>query len=147
MEQSGRIRIRCCLLLLCVFSGGCVVFSSGQTGPRDSRPAQAASFATPAGNPQTAAIRRVPFSLRAADPTPTGPSAPDSALAGTPVLSVETLVKDVLARNPSLAQMTAAWQAASARYPQVTSLEDPMLGTKLGPGSFGSNTVDFAYMV
>jgi outer membrane protein TolC len=62
-------------------------------------------------------------------------------------LSLEALVQEVLARNPSLAQMVAAWQAASARYPQVTSLEDPMLGTKLGPGSFGSNQVDFAYMV
>jgi outer membrane protein TolC len=61
-------------------------------------------------------------------------------------LSLEALVADVLARNPSLAQMIAAWQAASARYPQVTSLQDPMLGTKLGPGSFGSNKVDFAYM-
>src|SRR5207302_2419707 len=49
-------------------------------------------------------------------------------------------------RNPSLAQMIAAWQAASARYPQVTSLEDPMLAGKLGPGSFGSNNVAFAYM-
>ncbi|HWY86146.1 MAG TPA: TolC family protein [Gemmataceae bacterium] len=57
------------------------------------------------------------------------------------------LVEQVLARNPSLAQMVAAWQAASARYPQVTSLEDPMLTGKLGPGSFGSNNVDFAYMV
>jgi outer membrane protein TolC len=67
--------------------------------------------------------------------------------AGASELSLDLLVEEVLARNPSLAQMVATWQAASARYPQVTSLEDPMLGTKLGPGSFGSNKVDFAYMV
>src|SRR5207245_2235492 len=75
-------------------------------------------------------------------PEPHGP-----AFADRSELSLQTLVQEVLARNPSLAQMVAAWQAASARYPQVTSLEDPMLGTKLGPGSFGSNQVDLGYMV
>jgi len=55
------------------------------------------------------------------------------------------LVKEVLARNPSLAQMEAAWQAASARYPQVTSLDDPMIGAALAPGSIGSNEVEFGY--
>jgi outer membrane protein, heavy metal efflux system len=53
----------------------------------------------------------------------------------------------VLQRNPSLGQMAAAWEAASARYPQVTSLEDPMLAGSLAPASFGSNTVDTGYMV
>ena len=62
-------------------------------------------------------------------------------------LSIDVLVSQVLAHNPSLAQMVAAWQAASARYPQVTSLEDPMVTGKLGPGSFGANNVNFAYMV
>lgn len=61
-------------------------------------------------------------------------------------LPLESLVSAVLSRNPTLAEMTAAWQAAQARYPQVTSLEDPMLMTKLGPGSIGSDTVNFAYM-
>jgi outer membrane protein TolC len=65
--------------------------------------------------------------------------------AGMPQLSVEALVEQVLVRNPSLSQMTAAWQAASARYPQVTSLDDPMLAVTLGPASFGSNTVEPAY--
>lgn len=62
-------------------------------------------------------------------------------------LSLETLAQEVLARNPSLAQMVAAWQAASARYPQVTSLEDPMLAGRVAPPSFGSNRVDAGYMV
>jgi outer membrane protein TolC len=64
-----------------------------------------------------------------------------------PTLSVEALVGQVLARNPSLAQMTAAWQAALARYPQVTSLNDPMLGTMVAPASIGSNSVEFGYRV
>ncbi len=62
-------------------------------------------------------------------------------------LSVESLIRQVLARNPSLEQMTAAWQAVSARYPQVTSLDDPMLSLTLGPATFGSNTVNPAYRV
>jgi outer membrane protein TolC len=60
---------------------------------------------------------------------------------------VDALIEQVLARNPSLAQMTAAWQAASARYPQVTSLDDPMLGTTIAPASIWSDNVDFAARV
>jgi outer membrane protein TolC len=66
-------------------------------------------------------------------------------LQGLAELTVEALVEQVLARNPSLAQMVAAWQAAQARYPQVTSLEDPMFAGTLGPPTYGSNTVNPAY--
>src|SRR5262249_21162340 len=74
--------------------------------------------------------------------------APDhggSPFAGMSELSVDALVKQVVARNPSLAQMTAAWQATSARPPQVTSLDDPMFGATVGPASIGAPEVDFAY--
>src|SRR5258708_14106877 len=39
----------------------------------------------------------------------------DATTSSTPIetLSVDVLIAEVLARNPSLAQMTAAWQAAS----------------------------------
>jgi outer membrane protein TolC len=62
-------------------------------------------------------------------------------------LQVEALIEQVLARNPSLSQMVAAWQAASARYPQVTSLEDPMFAATIGPGTISSDDpgVEFAY--
>jgi outer membrane protein TolC len=75
-------------------------------------------------------------------PQPSG-----SASAKTPVLSVEGLVQQVLASNPSLAQMAAAWQAARARYPQVTSLEDPMFAATVGPDTFAPDDpgVNFAY--
>jgi outer membrane protein TolC len=53
-------------------------------------------------------------------------------------LSVDALVAEVLARNPTLAQMVAAWRAAQARYPQVTSLDDPMLNTTLAPAGVGT---------
>jgi hypothetical protein len=55
------------------------------------------------------------------------------------------VVEHVLACNPSLAQMIAAWQVATARYPQATSLDDPLFGAMLGPVAIGSRDVDFAY--
>src|SRR5205085_860437 len=64
---------------------------------------------------------------------------------GAAPLSVEHLVEQVLARNPSVAQMEAVWRVASARHPQVTSVEDPMLGGTIGPASIGSRDVDFGY--
>jgi outer membrane protein TolC len=66
---------------------------------------------------------------------------------GVAELSADAVVEQVLARSPSLAQMIAAWQAASARYPQVTSLEDPMFAGTIGPGTFrpDDSSVEFAY--
>jgi outer membrane protein TolC len=71
----------------------------------------------------------------------------ENPLGGLSELSAEALADQVIARNPSLAQMVAAWQAVAARYPQVTSLDDPMLGTMVAPASIGSNDVDFGYRV
>lgn len=68
-----------------------------------------------------------------------------SAFEGAPELDLKLVVARVLERNPSLAEMTAIWQAAAARYPQVTSLEDPMFGAALAPGSIGSNEVRVGY--
>lgn len=85
-----------------------------------------------------------PYSAGTAHPT--GAKQPVSVLAlVAPELAEELLVQTVLSRNPTLAQMSAAAEAAAARYPQVTSLDDPMFGAYLGPGSFGSRDVDFAY--
>lgn len=64
---------------------------------------------------------------------------------GTKELDLGALVQEVLARNPTLAQMSAAWQAAEARYPQAIALDDPSFAVTLGPASFGSNTVNGAY--
>jgi outer membrane protein TolC len=50
---------------------------------------------------------------------------------------VESLVEQVVARNPSLPEAVAAWEAARARYPQVTSLDDPLFGTTLAPAAVG----------
>ncbi len=73
--------------------------------------------------------------------------APDahSILAMQSALEVDSLVREVLNRNPNISSLVAAWQAAAERFPQEISLEDPMFGFMLGPGSWGSNEVGFAY--
>lgn len=50
-----------------------------------------------------------------------------------PVLERAELVRQVLARNPSLEAARVAWQAALARPPQETALEDPMLSYSIAP--------------
>jgi cobalt-zinc-cadmium efflux system outer membrane protein len=64
-----------------------------------------------------------------------------------PTLDVEYVVAQVLAVNPDIRSASAAWRAAARRYPQEVALDDPMFGYLLGPGSWGSNDVDDAYMV
>jgi cobalt-zinc-cadmium efflux system outer membrane protein len=63
------------------------------------------------------------------------------------VLSLDELIAQILARNPSLAQMAAAYQAALAKYPQVTSLDDPMFAGTIGPETLRPDDpgVEFAY--
>jgi outer membrane protein TolC len=76
-----------------------------------------------------------------------GPIIPEDGPAERGELSLPELIRQVLARSPTLAQMTAAWQAASTRYPQVTSLDDPMFEGTIGPGTFAPDDrgVEFAY--
>jgi outer membrane protein TolC len=64
-----------------------------------------------------------------------------------PALERRVLVHEVLRRNPTLAAARAAVQEALARYPQDTSLDDPMLGYAVGPRSFGTSAVDDAHRV
>jgi outer membrane protein TolC len=92
-------------------------------------------------------IQQVRFQTPAPDTT--APSSflpcPAQPFAGAEELTPEMVVEQVLARNPTVAQMIAAWQAASARYPQVTSLDDPNFGFTMAPASIGSNAVEFGY--
>lgn len=59
-------------------------------------------------------------------------------------LERRVLVETVLERNPNIAVARQARRAAVARYPQATSLDDPMLGIGVAPLSFGSHQVDGA---
>ena len=68
--------------------------------------------------------------------------ASDDPFAGHVTLDRRALVAAVLARNPSIEAARWAWRAALARYPQETSLDDPMLEYSLAPASTGSSRVD-----
>ncbi len=57
------------------------------------------------------------------------------------------LVALVEARNASLEAMTYAWRAATQRYPQAISLDDPVFMGMMAPASFASSTVSSAYQV
>ncbi|HZZ72577.1 MAG TPA: TolC family protein [Pirellulales bacterium] len=54
-------------------------------------------------------------------------------------LSLAPLIQEVQSRNRSLQAMVAAWQAAAQRYPQVVSLDDPMLGFMVAPNALGQS--------
>ena len=95
----------------------------------------------------SAASQSVEVHLRTPVNTARNPSAVESSgqTAGQSELVLDLLVDDVLSRHPTLAAAEAAWRAAAARYPQVVSLDDPMLDTIMAPGSIGARDVDFAY--
>ena len=54
-------------------------------------------------------------------------------------LSLDRLLADVEARNPSLQAAVAVWNAAADRYPQQISLDDPMFQFMMAPGGLGKN--------
>lgn len=137
-----------CIALLLVLQAGC-------TGPSSVKPTAyppRAILAPPlevAASPttlvQTTRDKGVVLASAQSPPEPAAMMLPPAPFEDKAELQVDALIDAVLARNPTLAQMVAAWQAASARYPQVTSLDDPMFGATVGPASIGSNDVDFAY--
>ena len=133
-----------CPLLFVIASAGCAGLPTCPLPAAAPAPAQVAQGSCP--NPDSVACGH-PAVAPAEAPAviPAGEAGPPLGAGG--VLSAESLVEQVLARNPSLAQMMAAWQAASARYPQVTSLDDPMFAATVGPETISpdDNGVEFAY--
>ncbi len=82
------------------------------------------------------------------DGSPVSPYPPgDSAdpLVDQAELSVDELVAEVQARNPSLQAVSAAWRAAADRYPQVIALDDPMFAWMVGLDGVGG--MDDGWMV
>jgi outer membrane protein TolC len=147
MKQAAGLTIRVCLFLLSGLYTGCAGLP--RVEPVSSRstngtPTTVIAAATPSG-PSTGHAELLPVSASTQPSPATLP--PHSPLEGMTELTVEALVEQVLARNPSLAQMVAAWRAASARYPQVTSLEDPTFAATIGPGTIAPDDpgVEFAY--
>jgi outer membrane protein TolC len=125
------------------------------TTPPAGRAAEIVLYAAPT-TPPAAPAHPGPVTRVVVEPAPAPrpaarpplPPRPDHPLFGdAPELSAQTVVEQVLARNPSLAQTEAAWQAAQARYPQVTSLDDPMFAATVGPGTVAPDDpgIHFAY--
>jgi len=106
-------------------------------------PAIEAAVAVTPESTGVALVQPVAYSAQPAEETlsPPAPVASQSAAE----LEVESLVADVLAVNPDVRAAAAAWRAAAQRYPQEVSLDDPMFGFMLGPGSWGSDEVEDAY--
>lgn len=101
--------------------------------------------------PATTAASQVSYEVpnatdqsRPTAPEPAAPSVyhsddPCDPFDGQAELSLEQLVAEVQARNPSLQAAGAAWRAAAARYPQAVSLDDPMFATMIGPRGVGTD--------
>jgi outer membrane protein, heavy metal efflux system len=102
-------------------------------------PRQSATCSTPpATAPLAAAITVVPTLPENQQPAASVRSvAYHEPLSDVGELSLPELTAEVQARNPSVQAMVAAWQAASERYPQVVSLDDPMFGFMLGAQGLG----------
>lgn len=87
------------------------------------------------------------FQTTSPEEKPTSPSTEGKVKPkeNTEELSLAQIVESVLAVNPTLEAMTAAWQASMQRIPQARSLDDPMVSSTVAPASLASNQVNSAY--
>jgi outer membrane protein TolC len=161
--RAGRALLRPCLLLAFALEAGCAAFPWAADTRHSVPILQPPRAATTNLEIQRTSYREVsPSSPGAVRPgvfqIPSVGQVGDTAAGidhagggdlfkGIEELTADAVVEQVLARNPSRAQMTAAWQAAAERVPQVTSWDDPMFMGVLAPASLGSNQVDAGYRV
>lgn len=145
MTRSERSPMPWFFLLIVASAGGCAAIHDAHA-PSRTAASVSENVLEAADSVPSSSIRQVSVTAPVQPEPPTRATKVDgNPFAAMSELSVDAVVEQVLTRNPSLAEMTAAWQAASARYAQVTSLDDPMVGAVIGPASIGSNDVDFAY--
>ena len=144
--MSTRWRAGCLALGLCFC--GCQSASqerssrlTAQSAPQAAAPVDSPALAT---KPEPADASAITVVASFQQP-PAGAS--DDPFAATGELSLDALVTAALDRNPTLEGLTAAWQAAAQRCPQVVSLDDPMMQVAFAPASIGSSSVDPAYAV
>jgi cobalt-zinc-cadmium efflux system outer membrane protein len=88
-------------------------------------------------------VKEKPVTVPFADERPLG----SIMLAQVPRLTEATVVNVVLQRNPTLEQMRAAALAATAKAPQVSSLDDPLVGVTTAPASSWSKNTKYAARV
>ena len=134
-KACGRLAIA-----LCSF-GASLIFGCAATRVAD----------VPAPSPSAEPICELPPTRIGADSPatvlPASAASSDRVFANDKELSEAALIREILQRNPQVAQMIAAWEAAGARYPQVTSLDDPAFGTTVAPRTFHSDKQDPGYRV
>lgn len=134
MQLQSRTRIgRAAALLLLAATSGCAAHNDAYQRLR----AQATE-AAPRGERTHLKAQRSVFAAEAREPRHT-----QSRFAGQSELVLDSLRQEVVSRNPTLAAMRSAWQAAIERYPQVTTLDDPQFGYGIAPGTVGSDEVNF----
>lgn len=103
--------------------------------------ASAPAIARPVERQDAPAVRPVAYT----EPRATHLRPEASPFDGRSSVTAEDVIQQVLARNPSLAQMSAAIQAAAARFPQVTSFDDPVLTAWMAPGTINDRPPDYFY--
>jgi outer membrane protein TolC len=139
------------VLLLLGLQTGCGLLPTpgpqGQPTPPPSPQTLRSAQTTENKSPRQPDIRQAEFRKTVTLLPPVDAVQPNLGSVVAAELTVDAVIREVLTRNPSLAQMAAAWQAAAARYPQVTSLDDPAFGATLAPASLGSNSVEPGYRV
>jgi outer membrane protein TolC len=150
------VRLRRGLVALALLSVGCrsqatiARFSTADIEPSAVQRPEITRTAIQTGDPAPAAQTVVPVSHEDSEPHAAPPSAnveADDPFLAASELSLDALLAAVEQRNPSLASMVAAWQAAAQRYPQAVALDDPMLQFMLAPASLGANEVEPAYAI
>ncbi len=146
MANSGRTLAQGHLLLGAILLAGCESLAPAGAVAPSAPPAEVVQAAAPPAPGAPAVLRQAAWQTPA-EPQPSEPAPKPEELPfpQAPELSVDLLVEQVLARNPSLAQMVAAWQAASARYPQVTSLDDPTFSATIGPETIHPDDPDVEF--
>lgn len=86
-----------------------------------------------------------PAACPAAPPGPTAPETGAPLLDGAGELTADRVEQEVLARNPTLAQMAAAVRAVAARYPQATAYDDPVLTAWVAPATIDAKPPAYLY--
>lgn len=147
---ASPIRIAILAIATCVAVCGCAAWT-GPPGPPLLAPSAVPVRSAPALEPRPRPAV-VPVAYREVPPSDWTPLVADSIqsrlpLDGLTVLTAEDAVRVVLERNPTLDQMRATAAAVAARYPQVTSLDDPNFAFSTAPGSIGSPNVNYATRV
>jgi outer membrane protein TolC len=156
MNHFARLELQAALLLLAGFAG-CTL----PAGSSDKMPLVTVAGPSRSGIAHDAAVSQVQYEVPSApgrrpnseqtataqepipgpgltEPVSSASEDPCDPFQGRSELSVEQLVAEVQARNPSLQAASDAWRAATERYPQVVSLDDPMFTYMISPSGVGT---------